>query len=980
MRLVVPRGPLGPGFGARSHALLASLLALAGVLLQPGVSSAQITLDGTIRSGAPSGPLTGPNFVIPAEAGATRGNNLFHSFGQFNVQMGQSATFTGPGSTENVISRVTGGTRSFIDGLIDSKTSMPSANFFLLNPSGVLFGANARLNIGGSFHTTTADCVRAIGASCSGPDDGTKLKFFADPTRASVLTADAPAAFGFLGPNPVRIVVEGSTLEVGAGKTLSLVGGEAPFPGETETGLKIAGAGPTSSTSTLLAPSGRVEIVSVASAGDVVFSPSLDVSSIPSLGRVDLSNGARIDASGDPGGSVIIRGGRLSVDQGSSIVANTTGVANGAATAVDLQVRGDIVIGGGASIDVQTTGSGAAGGVEIAASRLEMQDSAFIQSITNRGGAGGDITVNVGALVLRAGANISASSEQPLFGGGGGGPGGDLMVTATDSITIDGANSGLRTFTSSELPGGNGTGGRLSLSAPALALDNNASLTSLSFGPAAGGDIAVMVGNLSLSNGASLVSRTTGSAPGGNVAVTATDSIAISGSGSGIFSGSAGTGSTGAILLNAGRLTLASGAEIRSGTILDPAGGNVTVNATDSIVISGRDSQNRASGISSQAFSQDVGRVSISAPRVLIDDGFIATSTIGSGKAGPVFVNAGALTLADGGQIVSSSALSATGAGGAVTITATNSASISGRAPSGLPSAPFAQDPSSGLFSTASGSGAAGQITVAAPTLTLGDGGKISVSTSGTGPAGDIKITTGQIQLLDGATISAGSTGTASALAGSVNIVTNDLTMKGNSSITTQSLQADGGNISVTTTGSRLYLLDSQITTSVQSGVGGGGNITLGSQAHPVEFIVLNGSQIRADAFGGPGGNINIFADVFLTSDSVVSASSALSAPGTIDIQARFTNLSGSVAQLPETVLQAAALLRAACAARLSAGKTSSLVVAGREGLPLEPGGVMPSPLVSAGPADARLSSSDGQEWESLGGTWQVSLRSKCSM
>src|SRR5439155_13529299 len=130
----------------------------------------------------------------------------------------------------------------------DSKTSMPTANFFFLNPSGVLFGTNAQLNIGGSFHTTTADCVRAIGASCTGPDDGTKLKFFAYPTRQSVLTSDAPAAFGFLNSNPVRIVVQGSTLQVDAGKTLSLVGGQAAFAGETDTALTIAGAGPTSTT------------------------------------------------------------------------------------------------------------------------------------------------------------------------------------------------------------------------------------------------------------------------------------------------------------------------------------------------------------------------------------------------------------------------------------------------------------------------------------------------------------------------------------------------------------------------------------------------------------------------------------------------------------------------------------------------------------------------------------------------------------
>ena len=214
-----------------------------------------------------------------------------------------------------------------------------------------------------------------------------------------------------------------------------------------------------------------------------------------------------------------------------------------------------------------------------------------------------------------------------------------------------------------------------------------------------------------------------------------------------------------------------------------------------------------------------------------------------------------------------------------------------------------------------------------------------------------------------------------------MNIVTNNLTMR-DASITTQSTLADGGNISVTTNGSQVYLLGSQIATSVQSGVGTGGNIRLGSGDHPVEFIILNNGQIRADAFGGPGGNISIFADTFLTSDSVLSASSALAAPGVVNVQARFTNLSGNVTQLPESVLQAAALLRAACAARLSAGKSSSLVVSGREGVPLEPGGVMPSPLIAETSSDLAPSRAggDGHEWEPVPAGWRVSLRSKCAM
>ena len=127
-----------------------------------------------------------------------------------------------------------------------------------------------------------------------------------------------------------------------------------------------------------------------------------------------------------------------------------------------------------------------------------------------------------------------------------------------------------------------------------------------------------------------------------------------------------------------------------------------------------------------------------------------------------------------------------------------------------------------------------------------------------------------------------------------------------------------------------------------------------------IEFLILNGSEIRADAFGGPGGNINIFAGIFLTSNSVLSASSALGVPGTIGIQAGITNVSSIVGQLPESVLQVAMLLRAACATRLAGGQSSSLVVSGREGLPAEPGGALPSPLVAEGPADSGLSLDEG--------------------
>ena len=296
--------------------------------------------------------------------------------------------------------------------------------------------------------------------------------------------------------------------------------------------------------------------------------------------------------------------------------------------------------------------------------------------------------------------------------------------------------------------------------------------------------------------------------------------------------------------------------------------------------------------------------------------GTISVATSGAGNAGNALLNVSKFSLTGGAQIVSST--SGAGQGGSVSANATDSVSISGQG--------------TGLFSTA----------------------------SGTGPGGTINIQTAQLQITDGGVVSANSTGTASATAGNINIVFSDTLRMENSSITTEALFADGGNISITSTGSLLHMTNSQVATSVESGLGQGGNITIGSGLHPFDFIVLNNSGIHANAFGGPGGNINIFANTFLSSlpiATAVTASSNLSTSGTIDIQAAIIDVSADIAQLPEAPLQATELLRATCAARLASGKSSSLVLGGRGGLPLEPGGLLPSPLYASA-ASARSSGS----------------------
>jgi filamentous hemagglutinin family protein len=716
-------------------ALLLSSALLLGVLR--GSSKAQITLDGSLGL---RGPLQGPNYRISAELGQIRGSNLFHSFGEFNVSPGGSATFAGPTTIANIVSRVTGGQPSSIDGVLRSEIA--GANLYLLNPSGVMFGPNASLDVSGSFHVSTADFLRfADGAT-----------FAANLGQESVLTVASPTAFGFLGSNPVGITIRGSSLQVSEGKALSVVGGDVQIVGGK-----------------LVAPSGRIQTASAASPGEVIFSPlelapDLRVDSFARLGRLEIAQGALLDASGvsaagggGPGGTVLIRSGRLLVDR-SSILANTMGDVHGASLGLDLLVAADAVI----------------------------RDS-DLRASPSAAGNGGNIVMNAGRLTLTDGGRILSSSR-------GAGRGGTLTVAATEAISITGRNrqgnqSGLFSNAFSL-----GDAGRVFVSTPTLTMDDGdiqAGTVTRSRGNAGGAE--VRVGRLTLSGGAQIDSSTSGVGRGGEVTVVATEAISIAGHDredirirSGLFStanasGDAGRlfvsapllesaggrilgrtlggGHAGDIELRVGRLTLTEGAQIFNGTGTAVSGGvigqedglgrggNLTVGATDSIFIAGHDQQGFQSGLfsSAQIGRGDAGNLFIATPVLTLDDGgAIAANALSSsrGSGGNIDVRAGRLTLS-GGARISTSTFGSGGAGN-LTATATEAISISERFSGGF---------ETGLFSSTNGSGDAGHLFVSAPTLSL-DGGGIRAGTLGDGNAGSVEVRVGRLTLTGGGQIS----------------------------------------------------------------------------------------------------------------------------------------------------------------------------------------------------------------------------------
>ncbi len=172
---------------------------LTGVFHLPPLPAAhaQVILDGTMGT---DGPLRGPDYQVRAKYGHQAGANLFHSFQKFSVGTNESATFSGPSSVENIISRVTGGTSSWIDGTL--RSTIDGANMYLLNPAGMMFGPNASLDITGSFHVSIADYLRL----------GSGERFYASPRAGEVLSTAAPTAFGFLDDDAAGITFDGAEI------------------------------------------------------------------------------------------------------------------------------------------------------------------------------------------------------------------------------------------------------------------------------------------------------------------------------------------------------------------------------------------------------------------------------------------------------------------------------------------------------------------------------------------------------------------------------------------------------------------------------------------------------------------------------------------------------------------------------------------------------------------------------------------------
>ncbi|OUD15745.1 filamentous hemagglutinin N-terminal domain-containing protein [Thioflexithrix psekupsensis] len=290
-----------------------------------------------------------------------------------------------------------------------------------------------------------------------------------------------------------------------------------------------------------------------------------------------------------------------------------------------------------------------------------------------------------------------------------------------------------------------------------------------------------------------------------------------------------------------------------------------------------------------------------------------------AGKAGNITLIVGELKLEN--STISTDTFS-TGRGGDIHISARQGIHVISR-PSNNPFFILAAIQASSRSDDAR-AGDAGRITVQACDLVLsGENTRIENNTAGAGRGGNIYVVLkNALTLEDGAKISAESTGMGDA--GNISILAKQVNLN-HSVISTETSQADGGNIIINTQ-QALSLLHSDISATVTSGQGNGGNLAI-SNPHK---IILDSSQLKADARGGKGGLILLISGqpLFLH-QSIISASSETGLDGDIKVDLPNVDLNA----LPSTFLDASLLIKKRCELRTD-DQLNSFIVLGQEALP----------------------------------------------
>ncbi len=193
---------------------------LLGTMAPSAVLAQQI-----VPAGDGTGTLVRPRGDRLDIDGGTRsgdGANLFHSFDRFNLNSGQTANFISAPEIQNILGKVVGGDASIINGLI--QITGGNSNLFLMNPAGIVFGPNARLNIPADFTVTTANAI--------GFNNGLWLETASNNNYANLI--GTPSGYSFDLAQAGAIVNQG-ILSLEPNQNLTLLGGTIINTGELRT-------------------------------------------------------------------------------------------------------------------------------------------------------------------------------------------------------------------------------------------------------------------------------------------------------------------------------------------------------------------------------------------------------------------------------------------------------------------------------------------------------------------------------------------------------------------------------------------------------------------------------------------------------------------------------------------------------------------------------------------------------------------------
>ncbi len=845
--------------------ILAYSLAMGFASMQPVHAFNGIATDGTVGAAQIlSAPGASADVTIQQNLGTTVGNNLFHSFSTFNIETGQTVLFqeNTPNSLNNVVSRVTGGGASNLYGTLKS-TPGGHADFYLINPSGIIFGANAQLDVAGAVHFSTADQLNF--------QDGSQ--FSATNPNASSLSATAPASFGFLGTSAVNnglIAFYGITPDEKTPiNTLDVVAGKITLDNKY----------------TLEAPGGEIRMVAMQGAGEVGLDKSANghlnlPTATPTAGNsgsIVIDGGSTVTSRGNGSGRVSMWGGDTIINNDSTISSSNRGITNATAeNGVNINVK-SLTLDNQALIlsnsNVQYSGN--SGDIHVAVTEsLNVLNNSIIVTGVSYGGNGGDVIVKAGSILLDN-ASIGSSALNNSTGNATGN-GGNVTVESSGSLNnINGGLISTDTWSS-------GNGGNLSVKAATIFIDK---------------------GNQQYNTGISSRVKEGAIGRGGTLSVESSGLLQIENGGL-INSDTSGFGDAGNLSVKANEMLIGTlGNRDRTGIFSEALEDNTGHGGTLSVETNGLLKIENGGIIRSETFgSADIGKISVVSGGLLYiaNGGAIANITAGSGNAGNLSVKAGSILLDGQGHndkltgILSIALPSSTSQAGSLDVESLDSIKIAnggsiqstsfakGNAGDVYVSAKDILEIDSGIASDTvftriasraeSGTGSAGTVTVLADKLNLFNRGNISTTSITAGNSGNISVNVKGLLTLDGkgsyspTIISVNSDGTG--LGGNVGVTAENLNIVNGGYIGSDTIsKATAGNVNITVNDT--FNIDNG-TTDIFTGV---------------SSSALKGSTGSAGIVNISADKLNIFNDGHITTLTVASGNAG-------DI---FVNVNGSI-------------------------------------------------------------------------------------